>query len=220
MQQVKLKRLENPDSEENKLRLEKLKAKRKAKRLKRQQEKKLKSEVDEFMAEKKGENVQSNTNPENSLHPQESLPETSDKLDVSKEPTLDVQPDSTFGQEADPNSADADADAIKACPEETVDVEDVNMGEVDAGLDESKTSHDLTPVSLTPEEKERGKAWLNLDVCESIVKGLLDLGFENPTPIQQACVPAGLLKYKVISFMILIVFILTPLNLVGKIYFP
>ena len=201
MQQVKLKRLENPDSQENKLRLEKLKAKRKAKRLKRQQEKKLKSEVDEFMAEKKGENVKSDTNPENSLHHQESLTETLDKLDVSKEPTLNVQPDSTFGQEADPNSADADA--IKMCSLETVDIRDVKMDEVDAGLDESKTSHDLTPVYLTPEEKERGKAWLNLDVCESIVKGLLDLGFENPTPIQQACVPAGLLKYKVICFKVI-----------------
>ena len=192
MQQVKLKRLENPDSEENKLRLEKLKAKRKAKRLKRQQEKKLKSEVDEFMAEKKGVIIPSDANAENLLHPQESL---SDKPDISYEATLIS--DSALGQKADPdtNPADTDVDVIKTCSQETVDLEDVNRSEVDAGLEESKTPY--TPVSLTPEEKEKGKAWLNLDVCESIVKGLLDLGFENPTPIQQACVPVGLLKYKV-----------------------
>ena len=52
-------------------------------------------------------------------------------------------------------------------------------------------------VELTPEEKQKGVNWLELDVCEPIVKALLELGFSKPTPIQQACIPEGLLRYKV-----------------------
>ena len=58
-------------------------------------------------------------------------------------------------------------------------------------------------VVLSSEEKEAGQAWLRLGVCEPIVKGLLELGFHSPTEIQQACIPSGLLKYKVDMTMVI-----------------
>ena len=68
------------------------------------------------------------------------------------------------------------------CPESILDVQPVE---------------DTVIVELTSEEKLKGVNWLALDVCEPIVKALLELGFTQPTPIQQACIPAGLLRYKV-----------------------
>ncbi|KAL5262230.1 hypothetical protein ACHWQZ_G007821 [Mnemiopsis leidyi] len=182
MHQVKLRRLENPDSEENKLRLEKLKTKRKAKKLKQQQDKKLKSEIDEFISEKKFNTDKSEEIPKITAVPPDI---------ISPKTTPSDDPDSTLTQKADPVDISANSDAVKTTPDK-VDLID----EIDTGLEESKTQNETTPVTLTQEEKENGKAWLNLDVCESIVKGLLDLGFKTPTPVQQACIPAGLLKYK------------------------
>lgn len=162
MRLVKQQRLENPDSEENRHRLEKLKAKRKAKRLKKAQEKQLKSEIDGFVAEKQDALKRTLKGCSEAITEQATVPSEEEKV-------------------------------------ESTECEDVP----EAVTEQTNTAHPkdfpkpIEPVSLSLEEKEAGKAWLNLDVCEPIVKGLLELGFHTPTDIQQACIPSGLLKYKV-----------------------
>ena len=249
MQQVKLRKIENPDSEENKLRLEKIKAKRRAKKLKKMQEKQLKSEVDQFIAEKETEtspsSIEKPVNADTSVLPAPSgtsteelsapnqsttqssvapdkdhvsVPSTSPETMETKtketetketettetETKETTEVDSVAIVEVESISAAADTEPLSVAipvvdvittmevdtiPDETADVD------VDIILDDTEPESGL--VALTEEEKEKAKAWLNLDVCEPIVKGLLELGFLNPTPIQQACIPAGLLKYKV-----------------------
>ena len=192
MQQVKLKRLKNPDSEENKLRLEKLKAKRKAKKLRRQQEKQLKSELDKFISEKQDEPVTL----ENTGCPTAPINKSEEELDVTSRQTV------ATGSPVFP-SDDDDEEKVNVLEQsvssETSSHEITSVDVVDSALDDIEPLQEPVSesVTLSPEEKERGRVWLNLDVCEPIVKGLLELGFVDPTPIQQACIPAGLLKYKV-----------------------
>ena len=52
-------------------------------------------------------------------------------------------------------------------------------------------------LELTEDEKTKGKIWLEMGVCDGLVKALVELGFTCPTPIQYQCIPAGLLTYKV-----------------------
>lgn len=72
------------------------------------------------------------------------------------------------------------------------DVEDERVEAMLAGLTEASTAE----IDLTDEEKAKGKIWIEMGVCDALVKGLVELGFTSPTPIQSQCIPAGLLTYK------------------------
>ena len=169
MAKIRLKRQENPDSESEKRRKEKLKLKRKAKKATK-------------ICEKRNKELEkvSNNSIDDSNHVTRNLlnefnqSDTIEKLNNTSDAVADTTGDSTKISE-------------------TVKCEDTSAS-LDVTCDEGVASRDIT---LTAEERRKGKQWLELDVCEEIVKAVVELGFTTPTPIQQRCIPAGLLKYKV-----------------------
>ena len=108
---------------------------------------------------------------------------------------------------------DTDATAVIDTEETAMEVETVAQEEItpepikeDLIIEDERVEallEDLTEATadavleLTEDEKTKGKIWLEMGVCDGLVKALVELGFTCPTPIQYQCIPAGLLTYKV-----------------------